>query len=338
MKRRDFLARAAAVGLGAAAAFSAEGKRDDDELPFLGEFGPPKSLQQPRRHKKPTRLARRQYGLKGPELSLVGLGGIVVSEIEQKDANEIVAWAVDRGVNYFDVAPTYGNAQERLGPALKPYRKKAFLACKTGKRDAAGAQAELEQSLKLLQTDHFDLYQLHGLTKVEEVAQALGPGGALEAFSRAREKGQVRYLGFSAHSIEAALKALDGFHFDSMLFPVNVVCIQNGHFGPQVLEHASKRSVACLALKALAWTPWPKDAEKKYPKCWYQPIDDPALASLALRFTLDQPVVAVLPPGDVRLFKLAVEAALEYKPLSDAEKQDLRLRTVGVEPIFKAES
>lgn len=312
MERRDFICSVAAAGLGLAAGAAA-------------------GLQTATAAE--TRLRRRPYG---KELSIIGLGGIVVSGLEQSEANEVVAWAVDRGVNYFDVAPTYGNAQERLGPALKPYRESAFLACKTVKRDAAGAQAELEESLRLLQTDRFDLYQLHGLTTVEEVETALGPGGAMETFVKARDRGQVRFIGFSAHSVEAAFRAMDSFSFDSILFPFNVVCMENGGFGAQVLWKAREKNVSCLALKALAWRPWPEGAERRYPKCWYEPIDAPELARLALAYTLELPVVAALPPGDVGLFRLAVETALCYRPLTDGERAELLSRIQGVEPIFKA--
>ena len=150
MRRRDFIATAVAAGAGAAV-----GRTQTTN----GGTG---------------MLLRRAYR-DGTELSIIGFGGIVVSQVEQSEANDIVAWAVERGVSYFDVAPTYGNAQERLGPALKPYRESAFLACKTTKRDAAGAQAELEGSLRLLQTDHFDLYQFHGVSKDEEADQILAP-------------------------------------------------------------------------------------------------------------------------------------------------------------------
>lgn len=280
-------------------------------------------------------IARRPYGKTGETLSLVAMGGIVVSQVEQSEANDTVAWAVDQGVNYMDVAPSYGNAQERLGPALKPYRDRCFLACKTGKRDAAGAQAELEESLRLLQTDHFDLYQLHGITKVEDVDKALGPGGAMEVVLKAREQGKVRHIGFSAHSPEAAFRALDGFAFESALFPLNAVCMENGNFGRQILEKAQEKGAACLALKALAWTPWPQ-GERKYPKCWYQPQDDPALAELLLRYTLDLPIVAAVPPGDGRLFRLAVGIAQKYRPLEAAERAGLLEKIKGVKAIFEA--
>ena len=164
---------------------------------------------------------KRQYGRTKEKLSIIGFGGMVVKDVTPKEAANFVAEAVDRGVNYFDVAPYYGNAQQRLGPALKPYRQKCFLACKTLERDAAGAAKELKQSLKLLKTDYFDLYQLHALTDVEEVEQAFGPGGAMETILKAKEDGKIRYIGFSAHSEEAAHAAMDRFDFDSILFPLS---------------------------------------------------------------------------------------------------------------------
>jgi len=100
-------------------------------------------------------------------------------------------------------------------------REKCFLACKTLERDAAGAAKELKRSLKLLRTDHFDLYQLHALMDVEEVEEAFGPGGAMETILKAQQDGIIRYLGLSAHSEEAAHEAMDRFEFDSVLLPLN---------------------------------------------------------------------------------------------------------------------
>ena len=116
-------------------------------------------------------LPRRVLGKTGEKLSVIGFGGIMLNDNPQDFANELVAKSYELGVNYYDVAPGYGNAQERLGPALKPYRKNCFLACKTQKRNAAEAQAELEDSLRKLETDYFDLYQLHALSSVNEVEQ-----------------------------------------------------------------------------------------------------------------------------------------------------------------------
>src|SRR5438105_896335 len=166
-------------------------------------------------------IQKRPYGNSGIELSIVGFGGVVLMGLEQKEANRIAREAFERGVNYFDVAPSYGDAEERMGPAIESFRDKLFLACKTGKRTREEAGAELRQSLRNLRTDHVDLYQLHALSSVEEVETCFGPGGAMEAFVEARDSGLVRHLGFSAHSAEAAVEALNRFPFDSVLFPFN---------------------------------------------------------------------------------------------------------------------
>lgn len=283
----------------------------------------------------------RELGRTGQRLSVIGFGGIVVVGTSQHEANRLVASAVDRGVTYFDVAPSYGNgeAEERLGPALEPYRSRVFLACKTQRRDAAGAQQELEQSLRRLRTDYFDLYQLHAMTKLEDVDTVLGPGGAMETFTRAREQGKVRFLGFSAHSVEAAVELLRRFPFDSVLFPFNFAAYLSGNFGPQVVEAAQRAGAGLLALKGMARTRWPEGTpreQRRWQKAWYEPIDDRALAELALRFTLSLPVTAAIPPGHAELWELALEVAQDPRPLTAEEEQRLRELATHTEPIFKA--
>lgn len=280
-------------------------------------------------------LPRRQYK-DGIELSIIGFGGIVVMGQEQRDAGRDVALSIDRGVNYFDVAPSYGRgeAEIKLGPALKPYRNQVFLACKTRERTAEGARKELEQSLRRLHTDRFDLYQFHAVTSLEDVDAILGPGGAAETFLKAREQGKVRYLGASVHSTEAALALMDRFALDSILFPVNYVCYAQGDFGPRILARAKGKGVARLALKAMARTRLERGAPRRYPKCWYEPLDDRETVAQALRFTLSEDVTAAIPPGDERLYRLALDVAAAFRPLSAAERQQLLATTAGIRPLF----
>lgn len=274
----------------------------------------------------------------GVSLSIVGLGGMVLVGASREQASRLVADSVERGVNYFDVAPSYGDgeAEVALGPALAPYRERVFLACKTLERSAAGARLELERSLRRLRTDHFDLYQFHSVNKREDVERILAPDGAASAFLRAREEGLIRFLGFSSHSVPVSLNLLDRFSFDSILFPVNFVCYSRGSFGPQVVKKAKVRGISCLAVKALAYAPWRKGEPRRYPNCWYQPIDDPVLALQALRFSLSEGVTAVLPPGDERLYRMAVELAITVTPLSAEEKRQLFERARSVRPIMTA--
>jgi aryl-alcohol dehydrogenase-like predicted oxidoreductase len=280
-------------------------------------------------------MERRALGRTGEELSIVGFGGIVVMDVEPPDASRLVGMAVDRGVNYFDVAPSYGNAEERLGPALEPYRDRVFLACKTGKRDREGAAEELRASLERMRTDHFDLYQLHAISSMEDVEQALGPGGAMEAFLEARQQGLIRYIGFSAHSAEAALAAMDRFDFDSILFPTNYVNYFQANFGPQVVARAEQKGIGRLALKALARTPWAEGQPRSFKKTWYEPITDGREAELALRFTLSQPITAAIPPGEEPLFRTALDIADRFRALEPPELEELRQRAGAVQPLFR---
>jgi predicted aldo/keto reductase-like oxidoreductase len=311
MDRREFITSAAALGAGLTANASA------------------------------GTLPKRPYK-NGIELSVIALGGIVVCKMEQKEADRRVAAAFDHGVNYFDCAPSYfdGEAEMKLGAALQPYRNKVFLAEKTGKRDAQGARQELERTLERFHTDHVDLYQFHAVGSMEDVDKILAPGGAAETFLKAKQEGKARHLGFSAHHAPAALRLIDALELDSVLFPVNVNAWEYGGFGPQILAKAKQKGMARMALKALAWGKWPasiKESDRKYPKCWYQPIEEREFARLALRFTLNQDITAAVPPGDERIFDMAMQLASEPLPkLNTSELAILKTRISALEPVFSA--
>jgi aryl-alcohol dehydrogenase-like predicted oxidoreductase len=281
-------------------------------------------------------IARRALGRTGEHLSIIGFGGIVVMDETTGEASNIVAEAVDRGINYFDVAPSYGNAQERLGPALAPYRNKSFLACKTEGRKKDDSRAQLEESLRLLKTDHVDLYQFHALTKMTELDTVLGPGGAMETMEAAKKEGKIRFIGFSVHSAETALAAMDRYNFDTILFPLNWVLFTQAGFGPQILQRAQEKKMGILALKGMAKTVWAAEQRDEHPqpKCWYQPASFPDEASLGLRWTLSHPITAAVPPGDEKYFRLAMDVAQNYKPLEAHEEQALLAGGKGLEPIF----
>ncbi len=279
-------------------------------------------------------MEKRQYGEHDVRLSVVGFGGILVTGETAEESARRVKIAMDRGVNYFDVAPSYGNAEEMLGPALEPYRKDVFLACKTNKRDAAGAEEEFRDSLRKLRTDRIDLYQLHGIQTEEEVDQVLAADGALSFYRKLRDAGEIRFIGFSAHNEDAALRLLDAFEFDSVLFPVNWAAWHAGGIGPRMVDAAAKRGAAVLALKALAMTRWGENEERTWDKTWYRPADTFEEAERGLRFTLSRPVVAAVSPGHIEHFEWACDAADRFTPLSEAEEQEIAELAKSTEPIF----
>lgn len=301
-------------------------------LPLISMF--PANLRGIFREKGKGKIEKRSLGKTGEKLSMIGFGGIVVDQATTEEAAVRVKQAIDHGINYFDVAPSYGNAEEMLGPALEPYRKDIFLACKTGEREKEGARRELEQSLKHLKTDHFDLYQLHAVTTPEDVETILSPGGAMETFMEARDEGKIRFLGFSAHSVEAALALMDGFDFDTILFPVNFATWYAGNFGPQVMARAKEKGMGILALKAMAWRPWKEGEERTNEKTWYKPLPTREEAGQGLRFTLSHPVTAAIPPGHEDLFSMALDLAQDFQPMKEEEITAVKEKAMNTKPIF----
>lgn len=279
-------------------------------------------------------MKKRILGKTGELLSVVGFGGIVVKDEPPDIAANLVAKAIDRGINYFDVAPSYGTSEACLGPALEPYRNDVFLACKSQIRDAVGASEELHASLKRLRTDHFDLYQLHAVSTLDDVAQIVAPGGALETFVKAKEQGLVNHIGFSAHNEEAAIALMGYYDFETILAPFNWACWHKGKFGPKMLAEAEQRGMGILALKSLAKRKWREDEERVWPKCWYAPVDSFEEASLALRFTLSMPITAAVSPSHAEFLWWMCDIADNLTPLTPEEDAKLAEMSAGLDTIF----
>ena len=285
-------------------------------------------------------LPRRLLGRTGQKVSTVGFPGLSLIHYDQKKCDDGIRKAFAQGVNYFDVAPAYGNgvAETKLGIGLVGLdRSRYFLACKTKKRDKEGARQELEQSLKLLKTDHFDLYQMHHLVRPEDVKRALGPGGAIETFLKAKEEGKIKFIGFSAHTTKAALEALRGFAFDTVMFPINFVEFYLRGFGQEVLALAAQRGAAVLAIKPMSRGAWPAGA-KRTRDWWYRSVEEEKEVSLAMRFTLSrQGVVAGIPPSFLDLLDKAILAARSYRPPTPAELDELQQIAKTCTSLFQKE-
>src|SRR3954466_6006134 len=142
-------------------------------------------------------MERRRLGRTGHASSTIALGSAALGRVTQEVADGAIQAALAAGVNHIDVAPSYGDAELRVGPRLPRIRDRVFLGCKTLERTRDGAWAELQRSLERLQTDRVDLYQLHSVGKPEEMEQALAAGGALETLVEARSQGLTRWLGIT---------------------------------------------------------------------------------------------------------------------------------------------
>lgn len=282
-------------------------------------------------------MPRRVLGRTGEKLSIVGFPGLALTKCDQEKGTAALHDAFERGVNYFDVAPNYGNgdAEVKMGVGLQGMdRSKYFLACKTHKRDKAGAQMELDRSLQRLKTDHFDLYQLHHLVRPTEVDQVFGSDGAMEVILKAKEQGKIKYIGFSAHTTKGALKAMKAFRFDTVMFPINFVEFYNRNFGKEILELANEQGAGVIAIKPLSWGLYPKDTPKNR-DWWYSSVEEPQQIELAMRFTLSQKgVVAGIPTSFIELLDKTIDAAKAYKPLDTAAVEQLQHMAANRESIF----
>lgn len=324
MDRRSFLKVVGSVAGGYAAA-SVVGCNADSKLSKTSGGDSP--------------LPRRALGKTGEKLSVVGFPGLALSRGEQEACNKALRSAFDQGVNHFDVAPAYGKdgiCEIRMGIGMQDIpRDKYFLSCKTKRRDKDGARMELERSLKRLKTDHFNLYQLHHLRYPDEVKKALGPGGAMETFLKAKEEGKIRYIGFSAHTTKGALEAMKGFKFDTVMFPINFVEYYTMGFGKPVLELAQKQGASVLAIKPMSMGAWPQGMERAR-KWWYRCTETQEEVNLAMNFTLSlKPVVNGIPPSWVDLNEKAIEAGRQYRPITKQETELLQTMARDRLSVFK---
>lgn len=287
---------------------------------------------------------KRQLGNTGYQVFPVVYGGIVSMLDGQSPSDRYVSWAIERGVNYFDVAPSYQDAEEKLGNSLKPYRKDVYLACKTGCRLAKEAEPEMLNSLKTLHTDYFDVYQMHGLSSVEEVEQAFGPGGVMEMMVRLKENGVARKLGITCHSEAAALKAISLYPFDTVLFPFNWHMHMGHGMGGELMRVAKERGMGVLAMKQLVERAWMEgESRDEFPKSWCKPISarDTQLRIAAMKYALQLGADTLVPPGNFECFSFEVEHIEEClsQPLNDAERRLLEERLLRVKdhPFFSAD-
>ncbi|MFZ5944808.1 MAG: aldo/keto reductase [Bacillota bacterium] len=157
------------------------------------------------------------------EISEVGFGCIPIIRLSSQDAANVLRYAFERGINFYDTANLYRDSEEKIGKAFKGYRDKVVLATKTFKRDAVGTAKHIENSLRMLQTDYIDLFQFHQVSKEEEWEVITGPGGAMETVMKAKEEGKIRHVGITSHSYSMSLKLIKTNLFESLMFPFSFI-------------------------------------------------------------------------------------------------------------------
>lgn len=283
-------------------------------------------------------METRRFGRTGHMSTVAIFGGYAFSQASKSEADAVMEKVIQAKVNQIDVAPFYGMAEERLGPWLASDRGRFFLCCKTMERTKAGAAAELRRSLRRLQVDHLDLYQIHAITSFRELDQVTHRGGALEAIIEAREAGLTRYIGITGHGVEAPaifLEGLQRFDFDSVLFPINFIQYGNTTYrqrSEELLRQCRAKDVGTMIIKSIAMGPWGEQVNGY--NTWYRPFIDPEVIQKAVDFVLSQDVTGLCTVGDTRLLPLVLQACENFTPLSVDEQEALIASASKYEPLF----
>jgi aryl-alcohol dehydrogenase-like predicted oxidoreductase len=283
-------------------------------------------------------LETRHFGRTGHMSTVAIFGGAAFWEISQKEADRVMEMVIASGVNHIDVAPSYGQAEQRIGPWMRRERGRFFLGCKTMERTRKGAWAELRKSLKRLQSESFDLYQLHAVTSLEELDAVSRPGGALEALVEARQAGLIRHIGITGHGVNAPaiyLEALRRFDFDSVLFPLNFVQAGNADYyrdSEELIRQCRLKDVGLMVIKSIAQGPWGE--KEKTHTTWYEPFPGLNQIQLAVNFVLSHDVTGICTAGDIRLLPLVLQACENFAPMPLEQRHQAIEFGRSYQPLF----
>jgi aryl-alcohol dehydrogenase-like predicted oxidoreductase len=306
--RRDFVGAAGLLGAGLALA-GASAHADEAARPVtLTNTGPDK-------------IPRKAFGRTKEEVSCIGIGGYSLGDVPSlQEAIAIAREAIDAGVTFFDNAWEYhdGKSEEWMGQALKGRRDKVFLMTKvcTHGRDKKVGLKQLEESLKRLQTDHLDLWQIHECVYDNDPERHFAKGGVIEALDEAKKAGKVRYVGFTGHKNPAIhLKMLSyNYPFDSVQMPLNAFDASYRSFQDKVLPEVNKRGMAGLGMKSLGGNG--------------QPVTQGVVtAAEALRYAMSLPVATTISGIDsLAVLRQNLAIARGFKPMTAEEMEALARR------------
>lgn len=272
-------------------------------------------------------MNKRRFGRTNHMSTMAVFGAVALGQIDQPTADQVIQQVIDSGINHIDIAPSYGQAEARLGPWMPRIRDDFFLGCKTTNRTKQGAIDEFHQSLERLQAESFDLYQLHAVTNMEELDQCTQTGGALDGVIEMRERSLTRFIGITGHGMQAPelfIEALRRFDFDSVLFPIYPALFANDAYRTQaikLLDLCEEKDVGVMAIKSIAKEPW-GDREHRY-HTWYVPFEQQTMIQKNINFVLSQKLTHICTVGDYRLLGNVIQAIEHYEPMAPQEQEAL---------------
>ncbi len=283
-------------------------------------------------------IAKQPFGPTGHMSTRTLFGAAALSQVSQAEADRTLEVLLEYGVNHIDTAASYGDAELRLGPWMERYRQHFFLATKTEQRTYQGARDELRRSLERLRVDHVDLWQMHVLVDPGDWETAMGPGGALEAFVEARERGLARFLGVTGHGLAVAAmhkRSLERFDFDTVLLPYNYPMKQNHQYTADLedlVAMCKERNVAVQIIKSICRRPWGDRPQTR--ATWYEPLEDQADIDRAVHWLLGQPEFFLNTVADIHILPMVLDAASRFRERPSDEAMAAMVAEQEMAPLF----
>lgn len=299
-----------------------------------------KNSEHPFNERTYSAMPTRSFGKTGYKVGILSLGGQATLEMKgtEAESEKIINRAIDLGVNYIDTAASYGGgiSQLNIGRVMKTRRNEVWLASKTHDRTFNGSMKLLEESLKNLQTDHLDTWQLHNVQTMEQLNQIFANDGAIKAMEKAKADGTVRNIGITGHFEPLVLlEAIKRYPFDSILMAVNAADIHYLSFINYLLPEAQKRGIAIIGMKVATrgrlistWTPPPLEEQPERLRTL-----KPGTITIkeALSYNMSLPVsTTIIGIDNVAQIEEDVKIASEFSPLCEAEMKEIEFKTLPI--------
>lgn len=283
-------------------------------------------------------IAKIPFGKTGHQSSRTIFGAVSLGAASQYEADQTLDLLWKYGVNHIDTAPSYGEAESRLGPWMKKYRDQFFLATKIDKETFKESKDQFYRSLDSLQVDSVDLIQFHNLTDAISRETIFEPGGSLEFVVDAKEKGLTKNIGITGHGMDTPrfhLQTLKRFAFDSVLLPCNYLLSQEPAYAKEfqkLLSYCRDNMIAVQTIKAIARGYWGDHKKSHY--TWYEPLTDEKAIEKNVQWVLGIPDVFLNTVGDLQELPKVLKAASRFKHRPSNECMDNVAKDMKMQTLF----
>jgi aryl-alcohol dehydrogenase-like predicted oxidoreductase len=283
-------------------------------------------------------IDKQPFGNTGHLSSRIIFGSVCLYQADQDAANKVLETLLEHGINHIDTAPSYGNAELRVGPWMNQYRERFFLATKTDERTYSAAREQFYRSLERLRVDLVDLLQMHNLTDVVQREFAMGPGGALDFLIEARDKGLARFIGITGHGILAPrmhFQSLARFNFDTVLVPCNYLLMQNPKYRAdfnQLASYCRDHSIAVQTIKSAARGLW-GDKPRSH-TTWYEPLNNEDTVNKSVQWVMGNTDAFLITTGDLQVLPKFLAAAAGFIKVPSDEEMETMVSKQEMQPLF----